>query len=181
MWDYNSRTWESQFLDDWCGQTVGSRLEPMKRIARSLRKRLELSLNYFQAGKLISRGVVDGLNNKAKVTMKKSYGFRTYRSGTGTLSHTWQTARTRIHLRFTSDEIKIRCDSGPERRATPEVAPRGSRSGGGLRRGPHRADHLRHLPDSVDHSRRLRKMHVVVCSSDGNPSSQGRERREFTL
>jgi hypothetical protein len=30
--------------------------------------------------KLISRGVVDGLNNnKAKVTMRKSYGFRTYR------------------------------------------------------------------------------------------------------
>jgi hypothetical protein len=28
---------------------------------------------------LISSGVVGGLNNKAKVTMKKSYGFRTYR------------------------------------------------------------------------------------------------------
>ncbi|HUI39039.1 MAG TPA: transposase, partial [Candidatus Nitrosotalea sp.] len=24
-------------------------------------------------------GVVEGLNNKAKVTMRKSYGFRTYR------------------------------------------------------------------------------------------------------
>ena len=36
-------------------------------------------LNYFQAGRLISSGVVKGLNNKAKVTMRKSYGFRTYR------------------------------------------------------------------------------------------------------
>jgi hypothetical protein len=28
---------------------------------------------------VISSGVVEGLNNKAKVTMRKSYGFRTYR------------------------------------------------------------------------------------------------------
>src|ERR1039457_2075439 len=29
--------------------------------------------------RLLSSGVVEGLNNKAKVTMRKSYGFRTYR------------------------------------------------------------------------------------------------------
>ena len=39
----------------------------------------ELIINYFRAGKLISSGMVKGLNNKAKVTMRKSYGFRTYR------------------------------------------------------------------------------------------------------
>jgi Transposase len=33
----------------------------------------------FPGPKLISSGVVEGLNNKAKVTMRKSYGFRTYR------------------------------------------------------------------------------------------------------
>jgi transposase len=36
-------------------------------------------LNYFRAHKLLSSGVVEGLNNKAKVTMSKSYGFRTFR------------------------------------------------------------------------------------------------------
>jgi hypothetical protein len=35
--------------------------------------------HYFRAQKLLSSGVVDGLNNKAKVTMRKSYGFRTFR------------------------------------------------------------------------------------------------------
>jgi transposase len=50
----------------------------MKKIARSLRQHRELILNYFRAGKLISSGVVEGLNNKAKVTMRKSYGLRTY-------------------------------------------------------------------------------------------------------
>jgi transposase len=55
------------------------RIEPFKEIARSLRQHRELILNYFRAQKLISSGVVEGLNNKAKVTMRKSYGFRTCR------------------------------------------------------------------------------------------------------
>jgi transposase len=36
-------------------------------------------LNYFRAQKMFSSGVIEGLNNKAKVTMRKSYGFRTFR------------------------------------------------------------------------------------------------------
>src|SRR6476661_7238047 len=51
----------------------------LKKIARSLRQHRELILDYFRAQKLISSGVVEGLNTKAKVTMRKSYGFRTCR------------------------------------------------------------------------------------------------------
>jgi transposase len=79
LWDYNSPVWAGKFLDQWCRHTMRSRIEPMKKIARSLRQHRELILNYFRAQKLISSGVVEGLNNKAKVTMRKSYGFRTYR------------------------------------------------------------------------------------------------------
>jgi len=79
LWDYNSPAWAGKFLDDWCCKTMRSRIEPMKKIARSLRAHRELILNYFRAQKLLSSGVVEGLNNKAKVTMRKSYGFRTYR------------------------------------------------------------------------------------------------------
>ena len=78
LWDYNSPAWAGKFLDEWCRQTMRSRIEPMKKIARSLRNHRELILNYFRAQKLLSSGVVEGLN-KAKVTMRKSYGFRTYR------------------------------------------------------------------------------------------------------
>jgi hypothetical protein len=35
--------------------------------------------DYFRAKKQFSSGVVEGLNNKVKVTMRKSYGFRTFR------------------------------------------------------------------------------------------------------
>jgi transposase len=79
LWDYNSPAWAGKFLDQWCRQTMRSRIEPMKKIARSLRQHRELILNYFRAQKLLSSGVVEGLNNKAKVTMRKAYGFRTFR------------------------------------------------------------------------------------------------------
>jgi transposase len=79
FWQYNSPVWAGMFLDFWCRQTMRSRIEPMKKIARTLRTHRELLLNYFKARKEFSSGVVEGLNNKAKVTMRKSYGFRTYR------------------------------------------------------------------------------------------------------
>ena len=79
FWDYNSPTWAGKFLDVWCRQTMRSRIEPMKKIAHTLRSHRDLILNYFKARKVISSGIVEGLNNKAKLTMRKSYGFRTYR------------------------------------------------------------------------------------------------------
>jgi len=80
LWDYNSVQWAGKFLDEWCRQVMRSRIDPMKKIARSLRQHRELILNYFRAQKMLSSGVVEGLNNKAKVTMRKSYGFRTFRT-----------------------------------------------------------------------------------------------------
>lgn len=79
FWKYNSPTWAGLFLDFWCSQTMRSRIDPMKKIARSLRTHRPLLLNYFRARKEFSSGVVEGLNNKAKVTMRRSYGFRTFR------------------------------------------------------------------------------------------------------
>jgi transposase len=79
FWDYTSPTWAGKFLDVWCRQTMRSRIEPMKNIARMLRTHRTLLLNYFKARKEFSSGVVEGLNNKAKVTMRRSYGFRTFR------------------------------------------------------------------------------------------------------
>src|ERR1051326_4525452 len=62
LWDHNSATWAGKFLDDWCRQVMRSRIEPMKKIGRSLREHRELILNYFRAQKLLSSGVVEGLN-----------------------------------------------------------------------------------------------------------------------
>ena len=40
-----------------------------------------------RAKKQLSSGAVEGLNNKAKVTMRKSYGFRTFRIAEIALYH----------------------------------------------------------------------------------------------
>jgi len=43
-----------------------------------LRGHRELILNWFRAQKEFSSGVVEGLNNKAKLSTKMAYGFGTF-------------------------------------------------------------------------------------------------------
>jgi len=88
FWDYTSPTWAGKFLDEWSRQVMRSRIEPMKTFARTMRHHRELLLNYFRARKQFSSGVIEGLNNKAKVAMRKSYGFRTFRILELALYHT---------------------------------------------------------------------------------------------
>jgi transposase len=52
-----------------------------------LRNHRELILNWFQA-KALSSGIVEGFNGKAKLTMKKAFGFRTDRAIEVALYHT---------------------------------------------------------------------------------------------
>ena len=66
-----------KFLDEWCTRTMRSKIEPMKKVAQTLRRHRDLILNWFRAAGPISAGIVEGLNNKAKLTMRKAYGFRT--------------------------------------------------------------------------------------------------------
>src|SRR5258708_33776131 len=80
LWEYDQPAWAGKFLDRWCTQVMRSRIEPMKKFARTVRTHRELILNYFRARKQFSSGVIEGLNNKAKVTMRKAYGFRTFRA-----------------------------------------------------------------------------------------------------
>ncbi len=88
FWDYKSAWWAGEFLDQWCDRTMRSRIEPMKKIARMLRRHRPLILNWFRAKKEFSSGVVEGLNNKAKVTTKRAYGFSTYKMLEVALYHT---------------------------------------------------------------------------------------------
>ncbi len=75
LWNYESTAWAAKFLDQWCRQVMRSRIEPMKKVARTLRAHRELILNYFRARKEFSSGLS---------------------------SLAWQTARTGPHHRFFS-------------------------------------------------------------------------------
>jgi transposase len=76
FWNYSSSTWAGKFLDQWCTQVMRSKLEPMKKVAKTIRSHKSLLLNWFEAKNQISLGSVEGLNNKAKVVTRKSYGFK---------------------------------------------------------------------------------------------------------
>lgn len=80
FWEYVSPAWAGKFLDQWCTRTMRSQLDPMKKVARTLRNHRELILNWFRAKGALSSGVVEGFNNKVKLTTRKSYGFRTYQA-----------------------------------------------------------------------------------------------------
>lgn len=76
LWEYASPFWAGRFLDGWIRRALRSRLEPIKTVARSVRTHRELILNWFRAKKEFSSGIVEGLNYKIKLTIRKAYGYR---------------------------------------------------------------------------------------------------------
>jgi len=87
LWEYRSAWWAGKFLDEWTSRVMRSRLEPMTKIAHSIRNHRPLILNWFQARGQVSAGAVEGLNNKVKLVTRKSYGFRTARVAKLALLH----------------------------------------------------------------------------------------------
>lgn len=87
FWTYVSPYWAGRFLDQWCTRTMRSQLDPMKKVAKMLRRHRPLLLNWFRAKGQFSSGVVEGFNTKAKLTSRKSFGFRTYHGAEIALYH----------------------------------------------------------------------------------------------
>ena len=88
FWDYISPAWAEKYLDKWCTRVMRSKIEPMKKVVKTIRRHKPLILNWFIAKKQFSSGIVEGLNTKIKLTTRKSYGFRTYRCAEIALYHT---------------------------------------------------------------------------------------------
>ena len=87
FWEYDSPIWAGKFIDQWCTKALRSRIDPIKKFARTVRTHRDLLLNYFRARKEFSSGVIEGLNNKAKVTMRKAYGYRSFHIAELSLFH----------------------------------------------------------------------------------------------
>jgi len=79
FWEYKTAYWAGRFLDAWCVRAMRSKMEPMKKFVRTIRKHRELLLNWFKSRGL-SSGVVEGFNNKVKLTTRKAYGFHSIES-----------------------------------------------------------------------------------------------------
>lgn len=87
FWEYRRVSWARRFLKIWCGKVMRSRIEPLKKVVRTLRAHEELILNWFRAKGAMSSGVVEGLNLNVKLSTRKAYGFRTYEAVEVALYH----------------------------------------------------------------------------------------------
>ncbi len=87
LWEYTSYHWAGVFLDGWLRRAMRSRREPIKTVARSIRTHPTLILNWFAARKEFSSGIVEGLNYRVKLTIRKAYGFRTLAAAEIALYH----------------------------------------------------------------------------------------------
>ena len=74
LWDYRSIGWARRFFVRWYGWAIRSRLEPIKKVARMLRSRLDNIVTYCKHR--ITNGVAEGLNSKIMTIKRKACGFR---------------------------------------------------------------------------------------------------------
>lgn len=88
LWTYSRVGWARWYLKKWCARANRSRLVPVKKFVRSMRKHEERILNWFRAGKRVSTGVVEGFNRKINLTTRKAYGYRSLKVLETALYHT---------------------------------------------------------------------------------------------
>jgi len=74
LWDYTYAKWAAQWFAGWYQRAIHSQIEPLKRFARSLKKRLRGVLAHCRHP--INSGVLEGINNKVKVIKRIAYGYR---------------------------------------------------------------------------------------------------------
>jgi transposase len=80
FWEYQRADFPGKFLDNWVTRALQTDLDPIKKVARMLRSHKPLILNWFKAKGRLSSGAVEGMNLKAKLTMRKANGFKSLKS-----------------------------------------------------------------------------------------------------
>jgi transposase len=87
FWSYKSVAGGHRFLLQWTDMAMRSRIDPIKKFARTLRAHKRELLNWFRARGQFAAGATEGFNNKARITTRKAYGFRTYEHAEIALYH----------------------------------------------------------------------------------------------
>ncbi len=74
LWHYVSKTWARKGWERWLSWAVRSRLEPIKKVARTIKEHLWGILNAVVLK--VSNGPAEGLNSRIKMIKVRSRGFR---------------------------------------------------------------------------------------------------------
>lgn len=78
FWRYHSPYWARWYLRKWCTRAMRSKLDPIKKFVKTVRRHEELMMNWFKAKKAYSSGTVEGLNRKVNLVTRKAYGYRSF-------------------------------------------------------------------------------------------------------
>ena len=73
FWTYHNSGYARRFLDQWYGWASRCRLEPLKRLGRTINKHLSGVLNGFQAGK--HNGRVEAMNRALEEARARARGW----------------------------------------------------------------------------------------------------------
>ena len=78
FWEYSSPYWAERYLRLWCTRAMRSKLDPLKKFVRTVRKHQPLMMNWFKAKKAYSSGTVEGLNRRINLVTRRAYGYKSY-------------------------------------------------------------------------------------------------------
>jgi transposase len=78
MYDAPSLDWGELIFDRWYGWAIRSRLEPMKKAARTLKQHREGVLRWFDSK--IANGLIEGINSLVQAAKAKARGYRSLRN-----------------------------------------------------------------------------------------------------
>jgi hypothetical protein len=76
FWDLESRWHGQRYLRDWYNSAIRSRLEPIKRVAHTLKAHTTGLINYFTHH--ITNAVTEGLNSRIQNLKSAARGFRNF-------------------------------------------------------------------------------------------------------
>lgn len=74
LWDYFSRGWAKKYFDRWYSAAIRSRLEPVKKVARMLKRHLPSVLTFCKHR--ITNATAEGLNSKIMAIKRRAGGYR---------------------------------------------------------------------------------------------------------
>jgi transposase len=78
MYDAPSLDWGELIFDRWYGWAIRSRLEPMKKVARTLKQHREGVLRWFDTK--IANGLIEAINSLVQAAKAKARGYRSLRN-----------------------------------------------------------------------------------------------------
>lgn len=76
LWRYNYYKVAEKYLRGWYNWAIRSRIDEVKEVANTIKRHWDGILEFIKSR--ISNGIVEGINNKIKMALKRAYGFKKF-------------------------------------------------------------------------------------------------------